>query len=75
MTAASLPAPAPRSIQRYVRQATTCPQSGKRGFRTKGKALKVSQRLSQATGDATYVYLCSCGAWHLTRQVGRAKAA
>jgi len=62
----------PRSVSRYNRQATTCPVSGKRSYRTKRKALRIAERVRTASNgaDRQRAYLCpACGKYHLTSQL------
>jgi len=64
-----------RAVTRYNRQATPCPVSGKRSYRTKRKAQRVAERTKAVAGDNIYVYRCQhCSLFHLTSKPEKAAA-
>lgn len=73
----SLPGAQPpaRAVSRYNRQATPCPVTGKRSYRTKRKALRVAEKTKALHGENIYAYRCRhCKLFHLTSQPQKAAA-
>lgn len=61
-----------RSMLRAHRHATVCPETHKRGYRTRKKALKFAERSMAINGQKLTVYRCPfCPRWHLTKQAQR----